>query len=287
MIKVKLMGGLGNQMFQYSLGFAVAKRNNSQFVLDTSYLLDRTPRSNFVFRDFDLDIFKLDNDFYFGTGHHEVSFFTKIINKVLPISFKTYYKEYGFEYNSDIELLNSNNLYFDGYWQSSKYFYEFESDIRSSFVYNVNFDDKVESLRSRILSSESVCLNVRRGDFVNNDFHGTIGIDYYIKSLDILYNKLNKKFKIFVFSDDIEWCKDNLQFDFETEFIDHSYKGFKFSSYLYLMQSCKYFVIPNSSFAWWGAFLSDYDNKIVIAPLKWFNNDFNTSDLIPDTWIRI
>ena len=130
-------------------------------------------------------------------------------------------------------------------------------------------------------------MNVRRGDFVNNDFHGTMGLDYYLKSLDVLNSKLDAELKIFVFSDDIEWCIDNLKFDYATEFIGHSYKGVKFSSYLYLMQACKYFIIPNSSFAWWAAFLSDYSNKIVIAPKNWFNNDLNTSDLIPDSWIRI
>lgn len=281
------MGGLGNQMFQYSLGLAIAKRKNSKFILDTSYLLNRTPRKNFVFRDFDLDIFKLDNVFYTGTIDRGSSLSGKIINYILPKFLKTFYKEKGFEYNSDIELLQCNNVYLDGYWQSPKYFNEFENEIRSSFAFNVHFEDKINLLRNKILSCEAICLNVRRGDFVDNDFHGTMGLDYYLKSLDVLNSKIDAELKIFVFSDDIEWCLDNLKFDYVTEFIGHSYKGIKFSSYLYLMQACKYFIIPNSSFAWWAAFLSDYSNKIVIAPNNWFNNDLNTSDLIPDSWIRI
>ena len=114
-----------------------------------------------------------------------------------------------------------------------------------------------------------------------------MGINYYLNSLNYLKSITNSNFKIFVFSDDIKWCENNLKFEFETEFVNHTYKGYKFSSYLYLMQTCKYFIIPNSSFAWWAAYLSNYTDKIVIAPKNWFNNDIDTSDLIPNSWVRI
>ena len=287
MIKVKLMGGLGNQMFQYSCGLSMAIKNNTKLLLDTSYLLDRTPRENFVFRDYDLDIFKLDSNIYKGNINQKPFMLKKYFNSLVPDKYKFYYKERYFEYNRQVVNFTNPNLYLEGYWQSPKYFIEFEKEIRNSFIYNIEFDNNIKQMNDKILSNESICINVRRGDFVNNDFHGTMGVNYYLKSLNYLKLKTNLNFKIFVFSDDIDWCEKNLKFEFETEFVDHSYKGKKFSSYLYLMQSCKYFIIPNSSFAWWAAYLSEFNDKIVIAPEKWFNNDIDTSDLIPNSWIRI
>jgi hypothetical protein len=287
MIKIKLMGGLGNQMFQYSFGLSIAKQNSTKLLLDTTYLLDRTPRANFVFRDYDLDIFKLDSNIYLGTINEQPIIIEKILNNLLPSKYKSYYKEKHFEFNNQTKNLRNPNLYLEGYWQSPKYFAESENEIKKSFVYNIDFDDSIMQMRDKILSEDSICINVRRGDFVNNDFHGTMGLNYYLDAINYLKLNLNANFKIYVFSDDIKWCEQNLKFNYATEFVNHSYKGYKFSSYLYLMQSCKYFIIPNSSFAWWAAFLSDYSNKIVIAPKKWFNNDIDTSDLIPNSWIRI
>ena len=90
-------------------------------------------------------------------------------------------------------------MYLEGYWQSPKYFIEFEKQIRDSFIYNVDFDDNVKELKNKIFSNESICINVRRGDFVNNDFHGTMGINYYLNSLNYLKSITNSNFKIFVF----------------------------------------------------------------------------------------
>ncbi len=78
--------------------------------------------------------------------------------------------------------------------------------------------------------------------------------------------------KIFVFSDDLEWCKSNFHFDGSEEYISHSYNGYKDGNYLLLMSACKYFIISNSTYSWWAAWLGNYQNKIVIAPKLWFND---------------
>lgn len=281
------MGGMGNQMFQYCYGLNLAKKYNTKFYLDTSFLLDRKPKENFVFRDFDLEIFKLDDEYYGGTINYPVPKYLKFINFLLPLSLKNYYKEASFEFDNNSTKISQKNIYFEGYWQSPKYFNESINEIISSFEFNVAFSENVLDKLREIENSNSVCINVRRGDFVNNNFHGTMGIDYYHKALALLLKETGKELKLFVFSDDVEWCKNNLQFGQETDFVGHEYKGEKFSSYLYLMQACKYFIIPNSSFAWWAAFLSKSPNKIIYAPKNWFNSTLNTSDLIPSNWIRI
>lgn len=287
MIIIRLAGGLGNQMFQYAMGLSLSKRLNQKFKLDTSFLLDRKPRENFVFRDYDLDIFNLEINNFEGLINYSPNKFVKNINKFLPNKYKSIFSENSFEYQNYFEKISKNNIYLEGYWQSPRYFQSIKNDIINSFKIKVEHDEKVNELLNEIKSIESVCLNVRRGDFVNNPFHGTMGVDYYTASIMKLKNMIGEKFKIFVFSDDIEWCIENLQFTSPVYFVKHEFKGFKFSSYFHLMTNCKHFIIPNSSFAWWAAYLSPDNNKIIITPQKWFNTDIDTNDLIPDTWIRI
>jgi hypothetical protein len=114
-----------------------------------------------------------------------------------------------------------------------------------------------------------------------------MGLDYLEKAKKIIESKISDP-HYFVFSDDIFWCEKNIKFP-NMFLVDHSYKGRKFEYYLQLMSQCKHFIIPNSTFAWWGAWLNNDNNKLVIAPSKWFTNcDINTKDLIPfKNWIRI
>ena len=153
-----------------------------------------------------------------------------------------------------------------------------------------------QKLAERIRSAESVCVNVRRGDYVSSpssiEFLGFVGTEYYSESIKIIYARVTNP-TVFVFSDEIEWCIDNLRFDCPTTFVGHEYAGEKFRDYLYLMSLCKHFIIPNSTFGWWGAWLSN-SKGIVVAPKKWFNatkwfngTDLDTSDLIPAGWIRL
>jgi tetratricopeptide (TPR) repeat protein len=155
------------------------------------------------------------------------------------------------------------------------------------------FKDKIESsnphtlsLLTNIRESNSVMINVRRADYLNTDFHGVFGMDYINSAVKIVESKVENP-KYFIFSDDIEWCIENIDLPNMT-IVNHSYKGPKFSHYLQLMMNCKHFIIPNSSFAWWSACLNQNTDKIVIAPKRWFNrDDINTIDLIPDNWLRI
>lgn len=290
MIIVKLMGGMGNQMFQYAFGRSLSLKKGISLKLDLGFLLDRTPKKNFVFRDYDLPIFNCNPQIL--SEEDKKSFFgnfimaNKYINKLLPVKNRRFYTEKHFQYDPNVLKLN-DDIYLEGYWQSYKYFSEFESTIRKDFSFNHKLNEEEEVINQKILSTNSVCVNVRRTDFIVNSFHGVCNVDYFKKGLGYI-SKSESELNIFVFSDDIEWCKENLDFEFPTNFIEHKYAGKKFQSYLQLMTNCNHFVIPNSSFGWWAAWLANYEEKLIIVPKKWFNdNSINTKDLILDEWIKI
>ena len=128
---------------------------------------------------------------------------------------------------------------------------------------------------------------MRRGDYVTlpsaKNHYKLCSLEYYKQAIEYLKNRLTK-FELFVFSDDILWCKENLTFEFPVNFIESGNS----QSDLYLMSRCKHNVIANSSFSWWGAWLNSNKNKIVIAPNDWFIDEtIDTSDLIPPSWVRI
>ena len=291
MVTVKLKGGLGNQMFQYALGRTLAQRRRTSIALDvSSYREDKL-------REYSLGIFKIAEKF--GDFPRRALALALVQRLRLPgISWNLgRLRVPGFPYvltektfSFDPTVLDAPaDVYLDGCWQSEKYFKEIEHIIREEFALN-GTTANVQKLAGRIQSTESVCVNVRRGDYVSLPasiaFHGFVGTEYYAESIKIIHARVTNP-NVFVFSDEIGWCIDNLRFDCPTTFVGHDYAGEKFREYLYLMSLCKHFIIPNSSFAWWGAWLSN-SKGIVVAPKKWFKmTELDTSDLIPTGWVRL
>jgi len=292
MIIVKLMGGMGNQMFQYAAGRKLAERHRTVLKLDLGFLLDRTPKENFVYRDYDLDVFNINAEF---AQPYEISLFRSSMANSLPrllrkfVHNKKHIKEHR-DHHFNRKALNApDNVYLDGYWQSEKYFADIEHIIRKEFEFEL--DSKCDAMAEKLRSVNAICVNVRRGDFVNNPiashFHGVCTLDYYHQCEKIIADKVSNP-HYFIFSDDIEWCMENLTFKHEFTFVTHDFAGKKYEHYLHLMTMCNHYVIPNSSFAWWAAWLNPNKDKIVIAPKKWFHDKLiNTKDLVPESWIRV
>jgi glycosyltransferase involved in cell wall biosynthesis/predicted SAM-dependent methyltransferase/tetratricopeptide (TPR) repeat protein len=275
-VVVKLQGGLGNQMFQYATGLALARRTKSQLILDLSFLLDRSPRPDFVFRDFDLPVFKLAPDCQVA---RDGSAYAKKLQHVA---------EKHFHFDPEILKLSSN-VYLDGYWQSPRYFESILDEVRQSFQFVSEMGLEARKILATIQHCEAVCLNVRRADFVSNPktnaIHGFCGEEYFRAASQRIAAKV-KSPHFFIFSDDIEWCRrTNLVGDLPCTFVSHDLAGPRFATYLQLMKSCKHFILPNSTFGWWAAFLSESPNKNVIVPKPWFSDPkINTLDLIPSGW---
>jgi hypothetical protein len=272
------MGGLGNQMFQYAVARNLSLKHNVELKIDLSFLNNRNMGSNFVYRDYDLNLFNIKPDF-------EIDFSKRIVHSNQP------HFHYSKSYIDSISnlLLEGNSVLLDGYWQSPFFFSEFEEEIRKDFEFINKVENEtgeIKEMLNLIESTNSVMLNVRRTDYLNTSFHGVMGMDYLNKAKDIIEQKVENP-HYFIFSDDVNWCKENINFENMT-LVDHRYKGEKFGYYLQLMSKCKHFIIPNSTFAWWAAWLNTNDSKVVIAPKQWFTDSkINTNDIIPSDWIRI
>jgi len=283
MIITRLYGGMGNQMFQYAIGRALAIKNNTILGLDVSMLLDRTPRENFTFREYDLDIFAVEATVLPQT---EVKSQTRVMlekvkNTILPKS--GIEKSYHFD-ESALDL--KDGTYLQGYWQSYKYFASVADIIRKDFTLITPLLEHIQTLKEKIINENSVCLHVRRGDYVGNANHDVVDSEYYTKAVELMKSKITID-HLYVFSNDVEWCHSNLSFGTPMTIVGEEYRGHKESGHFELMRACRHSIIANSSFSWWAAWLGDRSDKIVLAPKRWFGGDRTTPDLIPDHWVRI
>ncbi|MFY0591788.1 alpha-1,2-fucosyltransferase [Roseivirga sp.] len=292
MIQVRLKGGLGNQMFQYAFGLGQAQRLGTSLKLDCSALLDRARGKDFVYRNMDLDVFKAQPEFSMSPNLLHKYYMLK--SSTLSRWLKNYAargltieKERHFHVDKNLIKNPVDNALYDGWWQSEKYFSNVADIVKKAFCFRNAIISEAEELFKQIEGSQSVCLNVRRTDFLTTPALNATNLDYFLRSADIMSDLIEKP-HFFVFSDDIKWCKENIKLEYPVTIVGHEMKGYKFDNYLHLMKTCKNFIIPNSSFAWWAVWLNENKERNVIAPKKWFNEgDFDTSDLVSKSWLKM
>jgi len=288
MIITKLKGGMGNQMFQYALGRALSLKYGVPLKLD----IEEYSIKNKVERHYDLDLFNISAEVAqineIPKSHRNIikNRFLIKINSIMNRFFKEKGSEVSFTFDSSI-LNIGPDAYLDGYWQSPKYFENIESIIRKDFTLKNKLPLNIENLKEVIKKENSLCIHIRRGDYVGNAFHEIVGKEYYRESIEKM-KSLTTVDKIYVFSDDIKWCEDNMKFDLPVMFVGEEYAGQKAEGHMTLMSACHNFIIPNSSFAWWSAYLCEFKDKKVIVPKQWFTDaSINSDDLIPKDWIRV
>jgi len=289
---IDVNGGLGNQMFQYAFGRSLAIH------FDTDLKLDLTSFQTYELREFQLDKFNVSYSKATDKDKNKYKINLKLIkylkylikrSKVLRnIKFgKTYFEKQGFAFDSNV--FTSNCIYFIGYWQSFKYLENIRDILLKDFTLKYEMNDLNTNMLSLINETNSISLHIRRGDYIlnshTNNIHGTCSLDYYHKAIELTSQKVDNPV-YYLFSDDIEWVKENLKNKFPTHYID--FNNDTPERDIILMSKCKHNIIANSSFSWWGAWLNNYSNKIIIAPKKWVNNNnINTVDLIPKDWKRL
>ena len=219
-------------------------------------------------------------------GRNESPFFDRVKYKLFKKG-KPIYKEKKRIFDPNFNSLQLP-IYLDGYWQSEKYFNNCEKEIRKEFTIKSSLSEETKKLINLIKKCNSVSLHIRRGDYVTNKktykVHGVIDLNYYKKSISYL-NSLQSDLKFFIFSDDVEWVRNNFSWLKNCTYVGHNNADNNYQD-LNLMSYCKHHIIANSTFSWWGAWLSNNKNKIVITPKNWFNNLKSTeTDLIPKDWV--
>jgi hypothetical protein len=276
MITVKMQGGLGNQMFQYAFAYAYSKINNTEIYLDTGFYLDS---GKYTYRPLSILNFCLTK---FPRTTRRLGLMNKVRNYIIS------------KIDSDrkIRFLQTNFLpspftYKDDYYQSEKYFRDFRNELLKEFSLKESEQTGVYlEIKQRIQTSKNpVIIHARRGDYLKHaDTYTILDHEYYtqaLKRLDI------SEPDIFIFSDDPDWLATIVR---NYTYVNVSALGLTDYMELSLMTFGKYFIIPNSTFSWWGAWLSQTVGKKVFAPRNWFTKkhwDEANNDIVPTDWIRV
>ena len=298
MIVLKLTDGLGNQMFQYAFARALQQRRNDKIYLDITKLGYGHIRS------YSLDQFVLNEQVIVPIPLFQWVFrvYTKIIrlflNRILGISLVT---QEGFDRFTKIGYYTTNEpirfykceecsmpiLFVRGFFQSDKYFDFIEDTIREDFRFKIEPNKKsLLEMKNKIKSTNSVCLHIRRGDYTKYKRFQICNEAYYREAMSYISKKVENPV-FYVFSnthEDIVWIKQNYTFQKEVEFVDLSNTELED---FYLMKECKHFVISNSTFSWWAAYLSSSKDKIVVAPYPWIRGDEYQEDIYWKDWHKI
>jgi hypothetical protein len=294
MVVVELIGGLGNQLFQYAAGRQLAHLRKTELKLNNAAFETYTLH-NYSLQHYTIDagiataqeVQQLENTkTLFLRGCAKI--FKKLgINR--PIG-KTY-REKSLAYDPYFEKLPSTILLY-GFWQSPKYFEAIRSILLEELAVNVPLADVNLEIAEKIKACNAVSLHIRRGDYVSNagtlSVHGICDLDYYKRCIAIITKEVENP-HFFIFSDDPEWTRENLKLDQPATFVTNNDANTNFED-LRLMSLCKHNIIANSSFSWWGAWLNQNPEKIVLAPKIWFANEAlnaQTTDLIPSNWRRV
>ena len=295
MIIVRLIGGLGNQMFEYATAYAMAKYYQTELKIDNLYFRDTSKRFHlFTYRPYALSLFNItakvanDEEIAQFTPPRNCNKYWYFIKKKLSREKNILHERDINSYERMISLPPPINFYLDGLFQKYEYFGNILPDIRTEFTFKEPLLDTHKEIAKQINGSNSVCICFRRGDYVGHPFLDIVSLEYYYNALKIL-EKQEPEISVFVFSDDIPWCMNNFKPRKCTpRFISQNYTGELAGNYFQLMMLCKHFIIPNSTYPYWAALLSEASpNKKVIAPHIWYKGGQEKSVCLPPEWITI
>ncbi|WP_340297074.1 MULTISPECIES: alpha-1,2-fucosyltransferase [unclassified Roseobacter] len=298
MIITRLIGGLGNQMFQYAAGFALAHRTGQKLRVDITSLRDVRAHQGYQLPEIFcgdfctanwLDLFKVLGFSKRQAVHGSATPVEgKLPNRLGPTirqpthNFWNGFNELGAE------------IYLVGYWQSAKYFHGFETILAETFKFRENLTGRNAEIAMEMEDTIPVALHVRRGDYIQNPktyaFHGICHWDYYHKAMDHIRKRVRSP-HFYIFSDDLQAAIQEFGKSPETTYVDcnngsNSYRD------MMLMARCKHHIIANSSFSWWGAWLANAhgyadSEQIVIAPEQWLSGSKEQmEDIYIKNWVR-
>ncbi|MFS2832869.1 alpha-1,2-fucosyltransferase [Bacteroides uniformis] len=289
---VRIIGGLGNQLFQYAVLVALRKRTGDEVKIDLSAMSTYGLHNGFELQ----DIFNITASIATPTEVKTLGRFYKnyrqwqICHHFFPWWKKEFVeRKYTKFYFKLINDANKDRLY-DGYWQCPMYFDDAREEILKEYTYKEDLDECNKKIANKMLNDDkSVSIHIRRGDYLKaKKYAGICGIEYYLQAIKIMQEKLGNNFNTYIFSNDMEWCKKNILpmlNGSNVMFIDWNIKTESYKD-MRLMSFCRANIIAASSFSWWGAYLNQRKDQIVIAPKKWINLDLEYEIQMPK-WIKV
>ena len=292
MIYVNLRGRIGNQLFIY----ACARELNLEYNVPVILCSGMQKKENSSFS-IDLDQFSISDNisidmnkkfpWYASNDFWPIKFARKLFPEHLynVLAKCNVFLWLGETYKS-IVLDKNKDAYIDGFWQSSRYFEKNKKKIINELIMKSDLSKRNEDIFKEICETESVCITIRRGDYISNPKAKKMFYlcdEKYFREAVREIGKFKNNIKLFVFSDDIPWAKNTLKFPYKTRY---ELGTDSVAEKLYLMSHCKHFIISNSSFSWWAQEMNLNEEKIVIAPRYWYT-DQRSCDIYDNGWILI
>jgi hypothetical protein len=284
MLIFNIDGGLGNQMFQYAYCFYLSKKYKKPMAFDLGNLSINT------LRDLELDSFQVDLPL---ATHSQLRKF-----KMSRYARINYYlnllllngSNYFYEPKIGNRIIADGTSYYWGYWQKPQCIIEIDELIRKLFVLRDPLTSEAQSFKNQIQSTqgESVSIHIRKNDYLlqKNSYFASCDAQYYYTAIDVIRKSKGQNLHFFIFSDDFNWINTNLQLDhIECTFVNPKKKN-KPAEDLYLMSICNHNIIANSTYSWWGAYLNNHKDKIIISPKFWFK-DRGKSSINLGNWIEV
>lgn len=289
MIYVDVKGNLGNQMFEYACARALQEKTGQTICLNTCFLNQYKPEYKLSLQDLCLNdnvVIETEKRLPWYVNTYEG--IVRALKGAFPKMYFDVMKQFGIyiwmkESFIVLPQKKHKDYYMVGYWQSTKYFEDIDTVIRKEFMPKYPLKAENQDLYDIIKNTESVCITIRRGDYVTNEKYKKeffiCDNDYFLKGVEKIKSEITDA-TIIVFSDDIVWVKDNVPFEGRVYYESGNDPVWE---KIRLMSACKHFVISNSTFSWWVQHLSSNPNKIVYAPSKWFPNG-RKCDIYEENW---
>lgn len=292
-----LTGGLGNQLFQFAFAYSKARSDNATLKLDSGYYYLTRQRKSLL-KHFKIEEKYEIKPFYktlwsFWFGYFKNLLYFRILKSSWNVKFDNKHQwltdsvcvgePSDYEAKCSKESLHGETIVCYGYFQNEKYCSKYRDELLDLIMPNYAYSTEMEGWADKIKRCESVSLHIRRGDYVAIGL--TLGMKYYYDAIQYIKSQVDNdtQIEIFVFSDDLEWVKSNFKTNESVNYVSVQESVCCDIDEMMLMSMCKHNIIANSTFSWWGAWLNRNPSKVVVAPVKEFNNP----GIIPKEWIRI
>ncbi len=298
MLIMRIIQGPGNQLFQYAYALATSKRIGTDFKLDLEwyehnsdhrpYVLDRFNISAPVATKEEIDYIRTKNASNF------LSYRWNLLRDALAPRHKKVLVEEELTMVDEKLKYPHNNVYVSGYFTSEIFFSDYKAEVLKELQFIGEMNEKSKEVAEMMQQSNSVAISFRRGDFLNSEWQNVCSLEYTQRSMEAMRETVDNPV-YFVFSDELEWIKANIKFEGNVQFMDFNYPDYMED--MRLMTYCKNHIITNSTFSWWGAYLSESEN--IYCPEHWLNPDIEThkrvfdgkwvefSHVLPTSWKRI